>query len=69
VRATIYDPPSGWMHGFPRQFLPESGESLEDTLIRDGYPRKDAGWASEHTRFWETEINDEPTSSSTTSPT
>lgn len=48
----LYDPPSGWMYGFPKQYLPLEGEELKDTLIRDGYPAKDAEWAANHTRFW-----------------
>lgn len=38
--ALIYDPPSGWMFGFPKPYIPLKGESLEDTLRRDGYPEK-----------------------------
>ncbi len=50
----MYDPPSGWMYGFPRLYKPLDGEEVEQTLIRDGYPKKDAGWASKYCRFWET---------------
>lgn len=34
----FYDPPSGWQYGFPKPFNPRPGESIRDTLIRDGYP-------------------------------
>lgn len=34
----MYDPPSGWRYGFPRPYKPLPGESLADTLRRDGYP-------------------------------
>ena len=34
----LYDPPSGWQYGFPKEFKPLENESLRDTLIRDGYP-------------------------------
>jgi len=34
----LYDPPSGWRYGFPKIYKPNPGESLEDTLRRDGYP-------------------------------
>lgn len=34
----MYDPPSGWRYGFPRPYKPLEGESLGDTLRRDGYP-------------------------------
>lgn len=36
-----YDPPSGWRYGFPRPYLPEPGETLADTLLRDGYPQRE----------------------------
>lgn len=36
--SLIYDPPQGWLYGFPRPYRPLEGERLEDTLIRDGYP-------------------------------
>jgi hypothetical protein len=48
----IYDPPSGWRYGFPRPYNPLPGETLAQTLLRDGYPQKeiDQGGAS-HCRF------------------
>lgn len=33
-----YDPPSGWMYGFPKEYDPLPNETLKETLIRDGYP-------------------------------
>lgn len=51
-KITLYDPPSGWQFGFPRQYNPLPNETIEQTLIRDGYPRKDAQWAADYTRFW-----------------
>lgn len=36
----LYDPYKGWMYGFPKPYKPLPGESLEDTLIRDGYPKQ-----------------------------
>lgn len=47
----LYDPPSGWRYGFPRTYSPLPNESLKDTLIRDGYPAKDADFATQHCRF------------------
>ena len=35
----LYDPPSGWRYGFPKPYRPKEGETLEDTLRRDGYPQ------------------------------
>jgi len=59
MKITMYDPPSGWMFGFPRPYAPLPGESIEETLVRDGYPKKDAGWASSYCRFWDTEVVEE----------
>lgn len=47
----LYDPPSGWMFGFPKPYCPKEGESLEDTLIRDGYPEHLAADGAKHCRF------------------
>jgi hypothetical protein len=58
MKITIYDPPSGWMFGFPRQYNPLPGETVEQTLIRDGYPKKEAEWAGGYCRFWE--VDDKP---------
>lgn len=58
MKITIYDPPAGWLYGFPRQYLPEPGETLEQTLLRDGYPQREIdNDGAELCRFWET---DEP---------
>ena len=54
MRITIYDPPSGWRYGFPREYKPLPGESLEQTLLRDGYPQKEIDNAgADYCRFWE----------------
>jgi len=47
----LYDPPSGWRYGFPKPYKPLEKESLKDTLIRDGYPEKDADMGSKYCRF------------------
>lgn len=54
----FYDPPSGWKYGFPKPFNPEPGSSIEETLLKDGYPQKeiDKGGA-ERVRFWDHEEN------------
>lgn len=46
-----YDPPSGWRYGFPRAYTPLPNEALADTLIRDGYPARDAEFGAKHCRF------------------
>ena len=35
----LYDPPAGWRYGFPKPYKPLPGETLEQTLLRDGYPQ------------------------------
>lgn len=40
AKGAWYDPPEGWRYGFPKAYAPLEGESLEDTLRRDGYPEK-----------------------------
>jgi hypothetical protein len=47
----VYDPPDGWRYGFPKAYKPLPGESLRDTLKRDGYPEKLMDIAENHTRF------------------
>ena len=54
---TIYDPPGGWRYGFPREYKPLGDESIEATLLRDGYPQKeiDSFGGEILCRFWERE--------------
>jgi hypothetical protein len=48
----FYDPPSGWMYGFPKPYKPLDGESLTETLLRDGYPQKEIdNGGAKHVRF------------------
>ena len=48
----MYDPPSGWRYGFPKEYNPLPGEVLEQTLLRDGYPQKEIDWGgAKHCRF------------------
>lgn len=49
--TNYYDPPSGWKYGFPKVYRPLKGETIEDTLRRDGYPESLMN-LSGHTRFW-----------------
>lgn len=49
---TFYDPPSGWQHGFPKPYRPLPGETIIETLIRDGYPEGLARTIGYHCRFW-----------------
>lgn len=47
----FYDPPGGWRYGFPKPYLPVEDEPLEQTLVRDGYPAKEAEFGARHCRF------------------
>lgn len=55
----VYDPPSGWRFGFPRPYKPLEGETLAETLRRDGYPEKELqgilqpDGSCKRVRFWE----------------
>lgn len=50
--ALIYDPPSGWRYGFPKPYLPHPGETLRETLLRDGYPLHEIdNGGAKHCRF------------------
>ncbi len=55
-KVLMYDPPGGWKFGFPRPYKPLPGETLKETLIRNGYPPH---WVTENItcRFWESEVN------------
>ncbi|NNH56881.1 hypothetical protein HLI01_08675 [Rhizobium laguerreae] len=52
--TTLYDPPSGWKYGFPKIYSPLPNETLEQTLLRDGYPQREIDNAgAKYCRFWE----------------
>ena len=51
-RGTIVDPPAGWQYGFPKPYLPNEGESFNDWLVREGYPKEMLHLADLSTRFW-----------------
>lgn len=51
TKSQIYDPPSGWRFGFPKEYKPLPRESIEDTLRRDGYPEDHMNLA-QWCRFW-----------------
>ena len=56
MKVTIYDPPGGWRWGFPREYKPLPGETLEDTLLRDHYPAKEIELGmAKYVRFWNAE--------------
>jgi len=47
----LYDPPAGWLYDFPREYKPLPDETLAETLVRDGYPQRDADFGAKHCRF------------------
>jgi hypothetical protein len=52
MHGKLIDPPSGWQHGFPRQFRPEyPNQSLESWLRGTNYPSKDIPLALKHSRI------------------
>lgn len=48
--GNLVDPPSGWMWGFPKVFNPQVGETLEQWLVREGYPPTEVDFALRHLR-------------------
>lgn len=55
----IIDPPSGWRYGFPREYNPVQGQTLEDWLRSKGYP----DWLNTESnrsscRYWDTDEGD-----------
>lgn len=59
-KISVYDPPEGWKYGFPLPYLPRDGETLSDTLLRDGYPRKliEKYGPDIRCRFWDSEVEE-----------
>ena len=58
-KKVMYDPPSGWKYGFPKE-VPESvlngkEEDLKRWIIDQGYPKKDIELALKYGRYWETD--------------
>jgi hypothetical protein len=52
----IIDPPSGWMHGFPKVVpgdLIHDSEKLSTWLVTNGYPEEDIDLALKYSRYWE----------------
>ncbi|UYE95905.1 hypothetical protein KNLIENLN_00093 [Sinorhizobium phage NV1.1.1] len=50
---TVYDPPGGWRYGFPKPYEPKDGETIEQTLLRDGYPQREIEQGmARRCRFW-----------------
>ncbi len=57
----MYDPPAGWRYGFPKLYDPKPGETLAQTLLRDGYPQDEIdNGGAEYVRFFTTNIPECP---------
>jgi len=41
VERLWIDPPSGWLYGFPKLWIPEKHGNLRAWLISNGYPAKE----------------------------
>jgi hypothetical protein len=46
------DPPSGWRYGFPKVYDETKDGTIEEFLIKNGYPKKDIEFAVKYTRYW-----------------
>lgn len=53
LTGMFIDPPSGWRYGFPKKFLPKDGETLEQWLLREGYPVTEVDFAIRHLRVFD----------------
>lgn len=60
-QAMMIDPPAGWMYGFPKVYDAKPGETLQEWLVREGYPRQEVEFAIMHLRSWEVGVQGSPT--------
>ena len=56
IMVTMYDPPSGWRYGFPKQ-IPEDllPGDFKQWVLDSGYPTEDIDFALNYGRIWEEE--------------
>ena len=55
-KLVMFDPPSGWMYGFPKPIplnIIGNDEALTQLLIDAGYPSRDIPLALRHSRYWD----------------
>ena len=52
----MYDPPMGWVYGFPKIYLPLEGETIVDTLDRDGYNVKITEEIDKHIKWFSVKL-------------
>jgi hypothetical protein len=48
----VVDPPSGWRYGFPRIYDERLDGTMEQWLLKHGYPQKDIAFALNYSRMW-----------------
>ena len=48
----IIDPPSGWRYGFPKEYTRKENETLEEWLLKEGYPEWLIPQALKYSRYW-----------------
>ena len=56
-KILMIDPPSGWKYGFPKPYTKPKKMSLVEWLIKQGYPKEEAEFASKYSRYWEIDDN------------
>lgn len=54
-KVLIVDPPSGWLYGFPAILRGNYEKQLRDA----NYPEDQIEYALKHSRYWETEVEEE----------
>ena len=50
-----FDPPSGWMYGFPKLWDFDKSPDLRQWFLDNGYPEKDVDFAMNYLRHWKEE--------------
>jgi len=51
-KIKFVDPPSGWKYGFPAAYDETKDGTLQQFLLKKGYPEKDIPFALLHMRSW-----------------
>jgi hypothetical protein len=55
IPVTYIDPPMGHLFGFPKKLVLENNETIEEFLIRNGYPEENIELGLKYYRTWEQE--------------
>jgi hypothetical protein len=51
LKGKTIELPSGWMYKFPKKFEPKNDETLEQFIIREGYPKNEVQFAIKYMRI------------------